>query len=232
MNSTTYAKRTTYKPIDFFFRAVVDIKSKKIEFVDAFQILNDRYLGRMSVCNYFFIAENSVRINELNVIALDELKAYHLVMRENFMIPEKVVYSLPITTRFLENDKEFDILVSTLQENGYKKSEIVLTFDCNTLQELGEDGAKLYARLRKLGFKTCVYGFGEQFNSLDIFAKYKFDYLRMEASYFTATDSKKRLLNMLVKFCATNKIKLIMEGVDTPSQKTRFKREGVKLVTG
>ncbi|MEG2274226.1 MAG: hypothetical protein RSC44_02735, partial [Clostridia bacterium] len=49
---------------------------------------------------------------------------------------------------------------------------------------------------------------------------------------FTATDSKKRLLNMLVKFCATNKIKLIMEGVDTPSQKTRFKREGVKLVTG
>lgn len=106
MSSTTYAKRTLYKPIDFFYRSVADAKTKKVAFVDAFQILNDRYLGRMSVCNYFFIAENSVRINELNVIALDELKNYHLVMRENFLIPEKVTYSLPITTRFLEKESE------------------------------------------------------------------------------------------------------------------------------
>ena len=78
MNSTTYAKRTLYKPIDFFFRAVADVsgKTKKIAFVDAFQVLNDRYLGRMSVCNYFYIAEGSVRINELNIIALEELVNY------------------------------------------------------------------------------------------------------------------------------------------------------------
>ena len=36
MSSTTYAKRTHYKPIDFFYRAVVDSKTKKVEFVDAF----------------------------------------------------------------------------------------------------------------------------------------------------------------------------------------------------
>ena len=129
MSSTTYAKRTHYKPIDFFYRSVVDSKTQKVEFVDAFQILNDRYLGRMSVCNYFFIAENSVRINELNVIALDELKNYHLVMRENFLIPEKVTYSLPITTRFLEKDTEFEVLVASLKENGYKKGSLVISFN-------------------------------------------------------------------------------------------------------
>ena len=232
MSSTTYAKRTHYKPIDFFYRAVVDSKTKKVEFVDAFQILNDRYLGRMSVCNYFFIAENSVRINELNIIALDEMKNYHLVMRENFLIPEKVTYSLPITTRFLEKDTEFEVLVASLKENGYKKGSLVISLNSTTIMRLDQEAKKRYDRLRRMGYKICINGFGEEFNSLDVFARYTFDYLRLEASYFDATPSKKKILNMLVKHCKANKIGLIMEGVDSPAQNARFKKEGVKFVTG
>lgn len=37
---------------------------------------------------------------------------------------------------------------------------------------------------------------------------------------------------MLVSFCKANKIGFVMEGVDTPSQYSRYKREGVKLMTG
>lgn len=232
MLKTAYAKRTTYKPIDFFFRGVSDAKTKKVVFVDAFQILNDRYLGRMSVCNYFFIAENSVRINELNVIALDELQNYHLVMRENFLIPEKVTYSLPITTRFLENEKEFEILLSTIKDNGYKKGDLVISFNSNTIMKIDDEAKKRYDRLRRLGYKTCINGFGEEFNSLDVFARFNFDYLRLEAQYFDSTQPKKRILNMLVKYCGANKIGLIVEGVDTPGQLNRFRKEGVKLVTG
>lgn len=232
MSSTDYVKRTAYKPIDFFFRAVVDVSGKKTAFVDAFQILNDRYLGRMNVCNYFYIAENSVRINELNIIALDELKNYHLVMRQNFYIPENLIYSLPVTTRFLESDRDFEVLLATLTENGYKKKSLIITFSATTLAHLDEEGRKRYARLRRLGYKICVSGFGEEFNSLDIFAGYTFEYLRAEADYFDSSAGKKKLLNMLVKFCASNKIKLVMEGADTPTQMKRFKREGVKLVTG
>ena len=232
MSSTTYAKRTHYKPIDFFYRAVVDSKTQKVEFVDAFQILNDRYLGRMSVCNYFFIAENSVRINELNIIALDEMKNYHLVMRENFLIPEKVTYSIPVTTRFLEKDTEFEVLVASLKENGYKKGSLVISFNSNTLMRLDAEAKKRYDRLRRMGYKICVNGFGEEFNSIDVFARYTFDYLRLEATYFDATPAKKKILNMLVKHCKSNKIGLIMEGVDSPAQNARFKKEGVKFITG
>lgn len=232
MSSTTYAKRTLYKPIDFFYRSVAETKTKKVAFVDAFQILNDRYLGRMSVCNYFFIAENSVRINELNVIALDELKNYHLVMRENFLIPEKVTYSLPITTRFLEKESEFEVLLASLKDNGYKKGSLIISFNSNTIVRLDAEGKKRYDRLRRLGYQTCINGFGEEFNSLDIFAKFNFDYLRLEASYFDSTQPKKKILSMLVKHCNANKIGLVMEGVDSPGQYNRFKKEGVKYVTG
>lgn len=234
MNSTAYAKRTQYKPIDFFFRGIVDAKSKnkKVAFVDAFQILNDRYLGRMSVANYFVIAENSVRINELNVIALEELKNYHLVMRENFYIPEKIVYSVPVSVRFLENDKDFDILLETLKDNEYKRDGLIISFFANTLARLDEEGRKRYARLRRGGYKICISAYGEEYNSLDVFADFSFDYLRCEAQYFDSSASKKRVLQMLVKYCAANKMGLIMEGVDTPAQYARFKKEGVKYVTG
>lgn len=234
MNTTAYAKRTLYKPIDFFFRGVVDYatKSKKVVFVDAFQVLNDRYLGRMSVCNYFYIAENSVRINELNVIALEELRNYDLVMRENFLIPDNIVYCLPVSVRFLENDKDFDVLMQTLKDCGYKKTNLMLSFFVSTLTRLDEAGVARYNRLRKSGYKICAAAFGEEYNSLDVFAQFNFDYLRCESAYFTADDKKKRVLAMLVAYCKANKVGFVMEGVDTPGQLARFKRDGVKLMTG
>ena len=232
MSSINYAKRRGYKPIDFFFRGVVNLKSDKVEFVDAFQILNDKFVGRMNVCNYFFIAENSIRINELNIIALDELKNYHQVMRQNFLIPDKLVYSLPITARFLNSDKDFDVLIATLKENGYKKNDLLLSFNSNTLMEIDDEAKARYDRLRKHGYKICINGFGEEFNSVDLFAKFKFEYLRAEANYFDASQSKKNILKFIVKFCSANKIGFIMEGVDSPPQMARFKRDGVKFVTG
>ncbi len=234
MNTTAYAKRTLYKPIDFFFRGVVDYatKSKKVVFVDAFQVLNDRYLGRMSVCNYFYIAENSVRINELNIIALEELCNYDLVMRENFLIPDNIVYCMPISVRFLDNDKDFDVLMQTLKDCGYKKTNLVISFFVSTLTKLDESGVARYNRLRKAGYKICASAFGEEYNSLDVFAQFNFDYLRCESAYFDASDKKKRVLAMLVNYCKANKVGFVMEGVDTPGQLARFKRDGVKIMTG
>ncbi len=232
MSTTLYAKRTEYKPIDFFYRGVAELKTKKIKYVDVYQILNDRFLGRMSACNYFFIAENSVRINELNVIGLDEIKNYHLVMRENFYIPEKITYFFNTTTRFIDNQRDYDILLQTLSENKYSKQDLVLTFNANTVSELDKDSRLRLQNLRRKGFKICINGFGEFYNSLDLFADFKFDFIRLEASYFDATESKKKVLKMIVRHCSAEKIILIMEGVDTPSQMTRFKKEGIKLATG
>ncbi len=234
MNSTTYAKRTQYKPIDIFFRGVVDMKSKtkKVVFVDAFQVLNDRYLGRMSVVNYFVIAENSVRINELNIIALEELKNYDLVMRQSFLIPDNLTYSVPVSTRFLEDEKDFAVLVDTLKDNKYKKNNLILSFFGNSLVRTDGDARKRYNYLRRMGFKTAIAGFNEDYNSLDVFSELSFDYLRCEAQYFDTNPKKKAVLQMLLKFCSANGIDLVMEGVDSPAQYARFKREGVKLATG
>lgn len=233
MNSTVYAKRTLYKPIDFFFRGVADssTKNKMVVFVDAFQIMNDRYLGRMSVCNYFYIAESSVRINELNVIAFEELRNYDLVMRENFLIPD-VTYCLAVSTRFLDNDKDFDILLTLLKEYGYKKNNLIISFFVSSLVSLDEKGRARYNRLRKAGYRICASAYGEDYNSLDVFSEFNFDYLRCESQYFDATPNKKKVLAMLVNFCKANKIGFIMEGVDSPAQHARYKREGVKLMTG
>jgi len=234
MNTTTYAKRTQYKPIDFFFRGVVDSKSKnkKVVFVDAFQVLNDRYLGRMNASNYFAIAESSVRINELNIIALEELRNYDLVMRENFLIPDNVIYSLPISTRFFENEKDFGVLIDAIKDVKYKKSNLILCFYASTVVKMTAEQISRYNYLRKFGYKTCIIEFGDSYNSLDIFSVVNFDYLRCESSYFDASPQKKKVLQMIVNYCKVNKVGLIMDGVDQPSQYQRYKREGITLITG
>lgn len=234
MNSITYAEMAQHKPVDLLFRGAVDAKSKdkKVQFVDVVEILNDRYLGRMYALNYFAIAENTVRINELNLIAVKELANYHLAMRKNFLIPEKTVYCLPITTRFLESDEDFALLLSALKEGGYKKGSLILSFFGVSLDRLGDGAKKRYMRLRRGGYKTASSGFGEDFNSLDVFTGVKFDYLRCEAAYFDTDPTKKKLLSMLIRFCNASKMTLIMDGVNTSAQYTRFKKSGVKILTG
>lgn len=234
MNSITYAETAQHKPIDLLFRGAVDTKSKekKVQFVDVVEILNDRYLGRMNASNYFAVAENTVRINELNLLAVEELANYHLAMRKNFLIPERTVYCLPITTRFLDSDEDFALLLGALKTAGYKKGRLILSFFGVSLDRLSEDAKKRYMRLRRGGYKTASAQFGEDFNSLDVFTGVTFDYLRCEAGYFDTTPKKKKLLSMLVRFCNANKMTLIIDGVNTPQQYTRFKKAGVKLVTG
>jgi EAL domain-containing protein (putative c-di-GMP-specific phosphodiesterase class I) len=233
MGLTLGEKRQGRRPIDFYFRSVVDAKSDKVAFIDAFQVLNDIYLGRMNVVNYFFIAESSIRINELNLIAISELDEFRNYMYETRYIP-KVTYNLPLTTRFLQNEKDFVILQDTLRQYGYKKGELILTFNSASLVKDGDkaETKKRLERLRRMGFGVGISGFGAEFNSLDIFADFNFSQLRVEASYFDSSVQKKKLLSMLTKFCRSNKIEMVVEGVDTPPQLKRFKASGIKYVTG
>ena len=226
-------KRQSRRPIDFYFRSVVDAKTDKVAFVDAFQVLNDIYLGRMNVVNYFFIAESSIRINELNLIAACELDEFRTYMHETRYIP-KVTYNLPLTTRFLQNEKDFVILQDTLRQYGFKKGELILTFNSSSLVKDGDkaESKKRLERLRRMGFGVGISGFGAEFNSLDVFADFNFSQLRVEATYFDSSVQKKKLLAMLTKFCRANKIEMVVEGVDTAPQLKRFRSTGIKYVTG
>ncbi len=232
MSETTQTKKFR-RPIDFYFRSVVDCKKDKVVFVDAFQVLNDLFLGRLNVINYFFIAENSVRINELNLIALNELAIYKKLIRETAYV-SGVVFNLPITTRFLKNENDFAILQNAIRENGFKKNELIMTFDSASLVNdcNNSDCKKRIDRLRKMGIKIAVNGFGSDFNALDIFSDFNFAQLRAEASYFDSTPQKKKMLSMIAKFCNANKIEFVMEGVDSSAQLKRFVANGVKLNTG
>ena len=73
---------------------------------------------------------------------------------------------------------------------------------------MDEDGRKRYARLRRSGYKICISAYGEEYNSLDVFSDFNFDYLRCEAQYFDASANKKKVLQMLIKYCTANKLGL------------------------
>lgn len=84
--------------------------------------------------------------------------------------------------------------MQTLKDCGYKKTNLMLSFFVSTLTRLDEAGVARYNRLRKSGYKICAAAFGEEYNSLDVFAQFNFDYLRCESAYFTADDKKRECL--------------------------------------
>lgn len=224
-------KKKSRKRIDFRFRAVID-ENDKVEFVDVYQILNDVYLGKMNVMNYFFIAENSQRINELNFIAIHELALYQKKVMERHGV--EPIYCLPLTTRFLDDNEElFATLLNNVKGNGWLKGKIMFSFNALTLENLGPEIAEPWLKkLRKAGYKIVVDGFGEEYNSLDLFADFTFEYLRLSALYFDKTPQKANLLTMLLKYAKSNKFKVILTDVKTKGQYNRYKKLGVKLMSG
>lgn len=224
-------KKKARKKIDFRFRAVID-DTDKVEFVDVYQILNDVFLGKMNVMNYFFIAENSQRINELNFIAIHELANYQARIREKHAV--EPLYCLPLTTRFLDDNEElFGTLLNHIQGNGWKKGTIMFSFNASTLESIGPDVAEPWLKkLRKAGYKIVIDGFGEEYNSLDLFADFTFEYLRLSATYFDKTPQKANLLTMLLRFSKSNKFKIVLTDVKTKGQLNRYKKLGVKLMSG
>jgi EAL domain-containing protein (putative c-di-GMP-specific phosphodiesterase class I) len=223
-------KKKTRKRIDFRFRAVLDEK-EKVVFVDAYQILNDVYLGKLNVMNYFFIAENSQRINELNFIAITELMEYR--RRVIAKHGADCVYCLPLTTRFLDNNPElFSTLVEHVKQTGWEKNSIMFSFNAATLAHIGPDANNYLKKLKRAGYKIVIDGFGEDYNSLDLFSDFEFDYLRLSADYFDKTPQKANLLTMLLRFGKANKIGIVLTNVRTKSQHSRYQKLGVKMMSG
>jgi len=222
-----------YRPIENLYRPIFEARKTRLAFVDVLQILTDSYLGRMNISNYFFITDKDARIKELNFIAIRELALYRdKIKREEYL--NNLVFYLPLSTNFLTDNNEFNELKKEFKENKIKGSELIISFDGETLVDCIEMEAveRNLERLKRFGAKIAISGFGYDYNSLDVFAHYSFDFLRVDAAYFIGGEKRQKLLEFLIKFTDKTGVGLIVDNIETLSDYRHLKAAGIKYATG
>ena len=208
------------EPIIYFYGCGLNTDST-INYLNVQQVLNDKFLGKLLPPQYVAIAENSERIEELNLIALQNLLE---VMAEN----EKYQFALPISCRTFVRKVSHGKLIKMLGEGV---DRLILAIDGNMLLSLGKLGIAGVDELRKLGVKIMIdYGVD---TGVHLLTDYAIDYLRIDARYYKESDIRRTaLLDMLVGYAKVQGIPTVASGVEDTKQAKYFLTHGIDIIEG
>ena len=208
------------EPIVYFYGCGLDTESK-VEYLSVHQVLNDKFLGKLLPPQYVAIAENSERIEELNLIALQK------ILEE---VDENVKYkfALPISCRTYARKGSHAKLIKALGE-GVER--LILIVDGNMLLSLGKVGLEGIDELRGLGVKIMVdYSVD---TGVYMLTDYPIDYLRVDSRYYKESDVRRTaLLDMLTGYAKVQGIPVVASGVEDSKQAKYFLSHGIDIIEG
>ncbi|MBO7177990.1 MAG: EAL domain-containing protein [Clostridia bacterium] len=208
------------EPVVYFYDCGLNSDST-INYLGVQQVLNDKFLGKILPPQYVAIAENSERIEELNLIALQSLLEE---IKEN----PKYVFALPMSCRTFARKGSHAKLIKML-EGGVERLVVIL--DGNMLLSLGKVGIDGVDELRGYGIKIMIdYGVD---TGVHMLTDYPVDYLRIDARYYKESDVRRTaLLDMLVGYCKVQGITTVASGVEDTKQAKYFLTHGVDVIEG
>ena len=208
------------EPVVYFYDCGLNSDST-INYLGVQQVLNDKFLGKILPPQYVAIAENSERIEELNLIALQSLLEE---IKEN----PKYVFALPMSCRTFARKGSQAKLIKML-EGGVERLVVIL--DGNMLLSLGKVGIDGVDELRGYGIKIMIdYGVD---TGVHMLTDYPVDYLRIDARYYKESDVRRTaLLDMLVGYCKVQGITTVASGVEDTKQAKYFLTHGVDVIEG
>ena len=242
---TAEAAQAVTDPIVHYYQPVVDNKGN-IRFFAISQILNDKLMGMMVPQQYFDVADNSKRIEDLNKIALREAKLA-IDDRYNVMGIEKpdseeteydefggfmdTLSAMTSRKTIIEDDElRLSLLMSgrnlvyragvdeLIESIEEYKNNIILTLDYNYMVMLGSRGTFAINRMREKGIRVMLYRIEQgPWNS---FADIECDYMEFDIRRYINNSSRSiTLLDGMIKYCKEQGIKTVASYVDTPEIK-------------
>jgi len=85
-------------------------------------------------------------------------------------------------------------------------------------------------KLSQMGFKIAVDNFGMEFSTLQALEQFKIDFIKLDRNFLKETsenEMSKNIAEMLIKYAAEKKIKIIAEGVENTEMLSYIKNLGI-----
>ena len=182
------ARIAAAEPLLYFYNAVVD-KRGKIMFINVYQVLQDRFMGKIVPHQYTAIAEGSGRIEDLNTICVQE------VVKQCNQYPE-YKFAIQISSRFFTKPNVLEKLVSQAKTEN---NNLIFAFDAVSLQNIGIAAKTGLAMLKNRGISILLDN--SELISMSILTDLDYDYIRVDSRYYEKPSEKTySYLQFFVKF--------------------------------
>ena len=187
-NKSINARIAAAEPILYFYNAVLD-KKGSVLFINVYQVLQDRFMGKVVPHQYTAVAEGSGRIEDLNTICVQE------VVKQCNQFPD-YKFAVQISSRFFTKPNVLEKLVNQAQTEN---NNLIFAFDAVSLQNIGIAAKTGLAMLKNRGISVLLDN--AELISMNLLTELDYDIIRVDSRYYEREGEKTySYLQFLIKF--------------------------------
>jgi len=208
-------------PIVYFYNACLTAKGEVLVF-NVYQVLQDRFIGKIIPQLFTAVAEASSKIEELNMASL--LAA--IPVCQEFSMYDFVI---SISCRFFTKPALLDRLLKALPQEV--PSNLIFAFDSVSLQNLGMAAKTGLGAIREKGVKVMLDNTEKV--SMTALTELDYDYIRIDSRYYEMGNPKaEAYLGMIVNLAHGQGVKVVSSFCDNIDMCEYMLYMGVDAVQG
>lgn len=132
-----------------------------------------------------------------------------------------LMVSVNISGKHLAKDELIDDVVGALQKSHVAPSTLKLEITESTAMENAEHSINILNKLKEIGVQLSIDDFGTGYSSLSILHRLPFDTLKIDRSFVSRVGEQgedSEVLQTVISLAKNLKMRVIAEGIETPSQ--------------
>jgi EAL domain-containing protein (putative c-di-GMP-specific phosphodiesterase class I) len=213
-----------------WFQPIYSIKEKKFVYMEALSRLKDTELGDISPAEFVQVAENKGLVERLGFIAFEKVCKF---IAENRDIVKTV--SINFSVQQMLNPNIVENVLGTIKRFGLSPSNIVMEITESIFIDNYDFVMQNMLKLTKAGVKFYLDDFGTGYSNLTNVVALPFSTIKMDRSLvlmMEESEKGKSLFNDLVSTFKSGGFKILVEGVETNSQREHVEKAGADYIQG
>lgn len=222
------------KEFIMLYQPIIDTDKNEIYGFEAYVRWEHPKHGILTPVQFLNIMEQSGDISWIGVWGLETIIAQNYELNRSF--PDlKLQFTINISPRQLMDDKIADEFGKMIKKYKMLSSKISLEIAEYSTYEKNSVIKHNIERLKRLGFKIAINGFGLDYAGLTDLASMPIDTIRLDQHFFEKeqeTNIKVKLTSLIVDFAKQHNKVVIAEGVENEEMLELVKNAGISKVQG
>ena len=222
------------KEFTLFYQPIVDLNTMEAMGAEALLRWEHKIHGVLAPSSFLSIMEKSGDINWVGFWSLEQLIKQSQQWKIQY--PDKeILLNMNLSPKQLMNSElteELRRIIKRYRINtGNFCMEIVQFAVFDKIKTVQDNIIKL----SQMGFKIAVDNFGMEFSTLQALEQFKIDFIKLDRNFLKETsenEMSKNIAEMLIKYAAEKKIKIIAEGVENNEMLSYIKKLGINYGQG
>ncbi|TNF07270.1 MAG: GGDEF domain-containing protein, partial [Bacillota bacterium] len=222
-----------HKEFQLFYHPMINVKTNNLYGVEALIRWNHPEHGLLSPFKFLGIMEQSGDINWIGLWGIETLIKTYQELKQEFPKRE-ILFSMNLSPKQLMNDSLAMDFQKILKKYRMSADSIILEIIEFAVFDKQINIFKNLKKLKELGFKIAIDGFGLDYATLSRVEELDIDIIKLDNEFLKEEESymKAKFASLLVEFAKRNKYEVVCEVIENKEMLDEAKKYNIDIMQG